>query len=98
MFLLPSPPRLSKRHRLENILLLDPAVHRAPAAGAGICAAFMRQAPINDPTAGQPKRMVVLVDTSASMRARRRLGGGAGQDGRGAASGRPGGSDCGIPF
>ena len=68
MFLLPSPPRLSKRHRLEHILLL---ILRCVALGLlafGFARPFLRQAPINDPTAAQPKRIVVLVDTSASMR------------------------------
>src|SRR5262245_22013141 len=68
MFLLPSPPRLSKRHRLEHILLL---ILRCVALGLlalGFARPFLRQTPINDPSSAQPKRIVVLVDTSASMR------------------------------
>src|SRR3954470_23823071 len=68
MFLLPSPPRLSKRHRLEHILLL---ILRCLALGLlalGFARPFLRQSPIDDPTAAQPKRIVVLLDTSASMR------------------------------
>lgn len=68
MFLLPSPPRLSKQNRIEHILLL---ILRCLALGLlalGFARPFLRQSPIDDPTAAQPKRMVVLVDISASMR------------------------------
>src|SRR5688500_1642077 len=68
MFLLPSPPRLSKRHRLEHILLLLLRCAALALLALGFARPFMRQAPINDPTAAQPKRIVVLVDASASMR------------------------------
>src|SRR5688572_19171293 len=68
MFLSPSPPRLTKRSRLSNILLL---ILRATAL-ALLAFAFMRpflDSP--DASAGtQPRgrRVVILVDTSASMR------------------------------
>lgn len=68
MFLLPSPPRLSKRHRLEHILLLLLRCAALALLALGFARPFIRQTPINDPTAAQPKRIVVLVDTSASMR------------------------------
>jgi hypothetical protein len=68
MFLLPSPPRLSKRHRLEHILLLILRCAALALLALGFARPFVRQAPINDPTAAQPKRIVILVDTSASMR------------------------------
>ena len=68
MFLLPSPPRLSKRHRLEHILLLILRCLALLLLAFGFARPFMRQAPIDDPSAAQPKRIVVLVDTSASMR------------------------------
>ena len=68
MFLLPSPPRLSKRHRLEHILLLLLRCAALALLALGFARPFMRQAPVDDPTAAQPKRIVVLVDTSASMR------------------------------
>ena len=68
MFLLPSPPRLSKRHRLEHLLLLILRCAALALLALGFSRPFMRQAPINDPTAAQPKRIVLLVDTSASMR------------------------------
>jgi hypothetical protein len=68
MFLLPSPPRLSKRHRLEHILLLILRCAALALLAFGFARPFIRQSPINDPTAAQPKRIVVLLDTSASMR------------------------------
>ena len=67
MFLLPSPPRLSKRHRLEDILLLILRCLALALLALGFSRPFVRQSPIDDPTAAQPKRTVVLVDTSASM-------------------------------
>jgi len=68
MFLLPSPPRLSKRHRLEHILLLILRCAALALLALGFARPFLRQTPIDDPTAAQPKRIVVLLDTSASMR------------------------------
>src|SRR5688572_30662506 len=68
MFLLPSPPRLSKRHRLEHLLLLILRCAALALLALGFARPFIRQTPINDPTTAQPKRIVVLVDTSASMR------------------------------
>lgn len=68
MFLLPSPPRLSKRHRLEHLLLLILRCAALAFLAFGFARPFIRQSPINDPTSAQPKRIVVLLDTSASMR------------------------------
>lgn len=68
MFLLPSPPRLSKRSRLEHLLLLLLRCAALALLALGFARPFLRQAPIVDPTAAQPKRIAVLVDTSASMR------------------------------
>ena len=68
MFLAPSPPRLSKRHRLEHILLLILRCAALALLALGFARPFLRQTPIDDPTAAQPKRIAVLVDTSASMR------------------------------
>lgn len=67
MFLLPSPPRISKRHRVENLLLLLLRCAAIALLALGFARPFLRQAPIDDPTAAQPKRIVVLVDQSASM-------------------------------
>ena len=68
MFLLPSPPRISKRHRIEHLLLLILRCLALALLAFGFARPFLRQSPVNDPTAAQPKRVVVLVDTSASMR------------------------------
>lgn len=68
MFLLPSPPRLSKRHRLEHWLLLLLRCLALALLVLGFARPFLKQAPIVDPSAAEPKRIVVLVDRSASMR------------------------------
>lgn len=68
MFLLPSPPRISKRHRLEHLLLLALRCAALLLLALGFARPFFKQAPLNDPTSAQPKRSVILVDTSASMR------------------------------
>ena len=68
MFLSPSPPRLTRRSRLSNLLLL---LLRA-AALALLALAFARPflSSADATAAGQPRgrRVAVLVDTSASMR------------------------------
>ncbi|HEY1110141.1 MAG TPA: BatA domain-containing protein [Opitutaceae bacterium] len=68
MFLMPSPPRLSKRHRLEHWLLLLLRCLALALLVLGFARPFLKQAPIVDPSAAEPKRVVVLVDRSASMR------------------------------
>src|SRR3954468_7124496 len=68
MFLLPSPPRISKRHRLEHILLLILRCLALLLLALGFSRPFFCQTSFNDPTVAQPKRTVLLVDTSASMR------------------------------
>ncbi len=68
MFLLPSPPRISKRHRVEHILLLILRCVALALLALGFSRPFFKQVPLNDPTAAQPKRTVVLLDLSASMR------------------------------
>lgn len=68
MFLLPSPPRLSNRKRIEHWLLLLLRCAALALLAFGFSRPFLRQSPVDDPTAAQPKRIVVLVDTSASMR------------------------------
>src|SRR4051794_5178051 len=68
MFLQPSPPRLTKRSRLTNIILL---ILRACAL-ALLALAFARPffAGANDATVneGRGRRLAILLDTSASMR------------------------------
>ncbi|MEO5959078.1 MAG: BatA domain-containing protein, partial [Opitutaceae bacterium] len=68
MFLLPSPPRISKRHRLQHILLLILRCLALALLALGFARPFFRQTPLDDPTSAQPKRIVVLLDASASMR------------------------------
>src|SRR5213594_1154427 len=68
MFLLPSPPRLTRRSRLEHILLL---LLRCAALGLlalGFARPFIKKAVEVEPSSAEPRRIVVLVDTSASMR------------------------------
>ncbi|MDP3068804.1 MAG: BatA domain-containing protein [Opitutaceae bacterium] len=68
MFLQPSPPRIAKRQRLEHWLLLLLRCLALALLALGFARPFFTQSPVNDPTAAQPRRTVVLVDTSASMR------------------------------
>jgi len=68
MFLQPSPPRLSKRSRIEHWLLLLLRCLALALLAIGFARPFLKQAPLVDPTSAQPRRTVVLVDTSASMR------------------------------
>ena len=68
MFLVPTPPRVTRKSRLENILLL---LLRCAVLGL-LALAFARPFLRNPLNAGQAKgaatRTVVLIDTSASMR------------------------------
>ncbi len=68
MFLRPSPPRLSRRSRLEHWLLLLLRCLALALLALGFARPFFKQSPVVDPTSVQPKRTVVLVDVSASMR------------------------------
>lgn len=68
MFLMPTPPRLSKRSRLEHWLLLLLRCLALGLLALGFSRPFFKQTPLDDPTAVQPRRIVVLLDVSASMR------------------------------
>ncbi len=68
MFLQPSPPRISKRHRFEHLLLLLLRCAALALLALAFARPFFRQTPLDDPTAADPKRVVILLDTSASMR------------------------------
>ena len=68
MFLLPTPPRLTRRSRLEHLLLLALRCLVLGLLALGFARPFFRQAVSNEPPTGAAKRIVVLVDTSASMR------------------------------
>lgn len=68
MFLLPTPPRLTRKSRLENIFLLLLRCLVLCLLAAAFARPYWRK-PVNAmPQAGAGKRTVVLVDTSASMR------------------------------
>lgn len=67
MFLLPSPPRISKRHKLQHLWLLLLRCLALLLLALGFARPFLKQTQLNDPTAAQPKRVVIAVDTSASM-------------------------------
>ena len=68
MFLLPTPPRLAKRSRLEHILLLLLRCLALALLALGFARPFFKESPLIDASAAAPKRIVVLVDVSASMR------------------------------
>src|SRR4051812_38734138 len=67
MFLQPTPPRLTRRSRLENIFLLILRCLVLCLLALGFARPFLQRPLAADP-AGQAKKMVLLLDTSASMR------------------------------
>jgi hypothetical protein len=67
MFLLPSPPRLTRRSKLENILLLLLRCTVLCLLALGFARPFLNK-PMAENSVSAPKRTLVLVDTSASMR------------------------------
>ena len=68
IFLQPSPPRLSQRHRFEHILLLILRCLALALLAFAFARPFLPRAPEDDPSAARPARLVILIDTSASMR------------------------------
>lgn len=68
MFLQPTPPRLTKRSRLENLLLLLLRCLALALLAFGFSRPFFKQSMFSDAATGPAKRIVVLVDASASMR------------------------------
>lgn len=66
MFLLPSPPRLTRRSRLEHILLLLLRCAVLCLLAAGFARPFFKRALPAQPSAA--RRILILMDTSASMR------------------------------
>jgi hypothetical protein len=68
MFLMPSPPRLTRRSRLEHLLLLLLRCGVLCLLALGFARPFIKKALDNDQTSENAKRTVLLVDTSASMR------------------------------
>jgi hypothetical protein len=67
MFLKPTPPRLTRRSRLEHILLLLLRCAAICLLAAGFARPFVKHALPETLSAEPPKRIVILVDTSASM-------------------------------
>src|SRR5438552_2628212 len=68
MFLQPSPPRLTRRSRLEHILLLLLRCLVICLLALGFARPFFKK-PVNAaPSSAQARKVVVLLDTSASMR------------------------------
>ena len=68
MFLSPSPPRLTRRSRLENILLLILRGAVLSLLAFAFARPFLRQQlPLNSGNA-ERSRVAIVVDTSASMR------------------------------
>ena len=68
IFLQPSPPRLSQRHRFEHILLLLLRCIALALLAFAFARPFLPGTPDDDPAAARPARTVILIDTSASMR------------------------------
>ena len=68
IFLQPSPPRLSQRHRFEHILLLILRCLALALLAFAFARPFLPGTPDDDPAAARPARTVLLLDTSASMR------------------------------
>src|SRR6266849_2454927 len=64
MFLLPSPPRLTRRSRLEHILLLVLRCSVIGLIALGFARPFFKKAVNAEPSSAEARRMVVLVDTS----------------------------------
>ncbi len=67
MFLFPTPPRLTKRSRLEHLLLLALRCLAILLLALGFARPFLKQA-VSAPPPGTARRVLLLVDTSASMR------------------------------
>lgn len=68
MFLSPSPPRVTKRSRLEHLLLLLARCLILVLLSAAFARPFLRKPVPVTPSEGPTRRVVILVDTSASMR------------------------------
>ena len=67
MFLLPSPPRLTQRSRLEHLLLLLLRCAAIICLAVGFARPFLKQA-VTPPDSSTAHRVLLLVDSSASMR------------------------------
>ena len=68
MFLRQAPPRLTKRSRLEDLLLLALRALVLGLVALGFARPFVKADTSADAIAAPPARMILLLDTSASMR------------------------------
>jgi hypothetical protein len=68
MFLLPTPPRVTRRSRLENVFLLILRCLVLCLLALGFARPFLQTPVVADPQSAAGKKIVVLEDTSASMR------------------------------
>src|SRR5437868_3204038 len=68
MFLMPTPPRVTRRSRLENIFLLILRCLVLCLLALGFARPFVQRPVQADSGAGAAKRILILLDTSASMR------------------------------
>lgn len=68
MFLLPSPPRLTRRSRLDQVLLLLLRLAALALVAIAFARPFWRQAALLSLTDLPARRVALLIDTSASMR------------------------------
>jgi hypothetical protein len=68
MFLFPTPPRITRRSRLEHIFLLLLRCLILCLLALGFARPFLQRSVPADSGGGVGKRVVLLVDTSASMR------------------------------
>src|SRR5436309_7816196 len=68
MFLQPTPPRVTRRNRLENIFLLLLRCLVLCFLALGFARPFFQRPMVPDPQTGAGQKIILLVDTSASMR------------------------------
>jgi len=68
MFLMPSPPRLTRRSRLEHLLLLLLRCGVLCLLALGFARPYIKKALDTAQPSGNAKRTILLLDTSASMR------------------------------
>lgn len=67
MFLTPSPPRLTRRSRLDNLLLLLLRAIALILIAFAFARPFLREAALLDFLGASGRRIAILIDTSASM-------------------------------
>lgn len=68
MFLQPTPPRMTRQNRLENLFLLLLRCLVLCLLALGFARPFFQRPTSADPSSGAGRRIVLLIDTSASMR------------------------------